>query len=117
MQSDRRYSARGAVKGMALFYSSQVEATNLIDVGLGGARVWGKALFSCTEPIWVDLTFKQPDQQLIFGKRTKAMLIHSRFDQTNRRYTMGFEFLNLTKFQQQIIASAIVSANSRGESA
>jgi c-di-GMP-binding flagellar brake protein YcgR len=107
MQNDRRQFRRGRVKGRALIYDDQIEPTDLVDVSLGGMRVSGKSSFSSSEPVWVEFTFKQRDNQMVFGKRARAMLTHSEFDQSNQRFVMGFEFLSLTEFQQHVISDAI----------
>lgn len=106
MENDRRQFLRGPISGVALIYDSKIEPTELIDVGIGGMRVSGKFTFSIHEPVWIEFTFVR-DAEMVWGKRARATLRRSEYDQSKKRFIMGFEFLSLTEFQQYVIANAI----------
>ncbi|RYY02170.1 MAG: PilZ domain-containing protein [Gammaproteobacteria bacterium] len=107
MQDNRRQFLRGKIKGVALIYDSKLETTYLMDIGLGGMKVSSKSSFKSEELLWVEFTLMQSTNEMIFGKRAKAKLVYSKFNNANHRFALGFQFLSLTDFQRDVISSAL----------
>lgn len=107
MNQDRRHFFRGKVKGKALIYVDQVEATELMDMSLGGMKVSGKCSLPAAKSVWVEFTLTRSNNEMLFGKRARAKLTYSKFDEDSRRFVMGFQFLSLTEFQHHFIANAL----------
>lgn len=105
MHDNQRRFARCQTRGVALIYDYTLETAYLQDIGLGGMKVSSKSLPSSSEIFWVEFTLIKSDNSMIFGKRTKANLIHSKFNHITRRFTLGFHFLDLSEFQCGVINS------------
>jgi len=109
MQDDRRQLSRGKSKGVALIYDSKLETTYLLDIGLGGMKVSSKSSFKSGETFWVEFTLMQSTNEILFGKRARAELVYSKFNNATRRFVLGFQFLSLTDFQRDVISSVLTT--------
>lgn len=107
MMDNRRQFTRYGTRGVALIYDKKLETAYLLDIGLGGMRVSSKASLPQTQTLWVEFTLIQSDNNMVFGKRTEADLVYSKFNPITRRFTIGFRFLNLTAFQRDVINSIL----------
>jgi len=105
MKDDRRQFARFGTRGVILIYNTKLETAYLQDISLGGMKASCKTEFQPSKTLWVEFTLIQSNNEMIFGKRSEVNLVYSTFNLATRRFTLGFNFVNLSDFQCDLIKS------------